>query len=501
MEKSSAKKTGDVLRVGLSDGRVLPLNAWNAGIRKNLALYDVVYVRVTSRRGNGRARRPAHPPDRAGVRAGAGEPHRRASSPWWAASPIPLSQLNRTTQAQRQPGSAIKPLVYLAALRRGLQPNTLVLDAPITLPPISNASYAREQDYWTPKNYDNGASGVITLRRALENSKNLVTVRLLDGGIEPEPARSLDRICELAQEAQVYKDCVRYYPFVLGAQPVRLIDLAAFYAAIANEGVRPTPRAIEEIDRDGQSVYQHATSSTIWVGSADRVAFYQLKTMLQGVVQRGTANGIRHLARSWAARPAPRIMRTTPGSWALPTTSRWPYGSATTMPTASGARLAMGRPAARSRCRSSSRYPGSLTYHAPRAALSPPSREAQRQLTDLPIDLATGERLERRHARRVPEHFRVDRYGDVVDTQYQLVTRDEAYAYRGYAGPGDGEAYGGWYAENDNRPFARAPYWRDPPQPPWGGLFGQPRWWNGDEARRPRRIDPDYLWGNRHSIQ
>ena len=68
---------------------------------------------------------------------------------------------------------------------------------------------------------------------------------MLDGGIEGDPHGSLDRICALALEAQIYRECVPYYPFVLGAQPVRPIDLAPFYAAIANEGVRPSPYAIE----------------------------------------------------------------------------------------------------------------------------------------------------------------------------------------------------------------------------------------------------------------
>src|SRR5208337_150664 len=70
----------------------------------------------------------------------------------------PLSQLNRATQSVRQPGSAIKPLSYLAALGKGLQPNTLIADEPITLPPLGTGR-VREQDYWTPKNYDGGAGG------------------------------------------------------------------------------------------------------------------------------------------------------------------------------------------------------------------------------------------------------------------------------------------------------------------------------------------------------
>src|SRR5262249_62361432 len=77
----------------------------------------------------------------------------------------PLSQLNRATQAVRQPGSAIKPLSYLGALRNGLQPNTLLSDEPINLPPLGGGR-AREQDYWTPKNYDGGYGGITTLRRA-----------------------------------------------------------------------------------------------------------------------------------------------------------------------------------------------------------------------------------------------------------------------------------------------------------------------------------------------
>src|SRR5205807_10436426 len=80
----------------------------------------------------------------------------------------PLSQLNRATQSVRQPGSAIKPLSYLAALGRGLQPNTLINDGAITLPPPGGGR-AREQDYWSPKNYDGGSRGTLTLRQALEN--------------------------------------------------------------------------------------------------------------------------------------------------------------------------------------------------------------------------------------------------------------------------------------------------------------------------------------------
>ena len=201
----------------------------------------------------------------------------------------PLSQLNRVTQARRQPGSSFKPMTYLAALNSGLQPNTLVDDAPITYPPIGGTTrYTRDTDYWSPHNYDGGYGGTMTMRRALEHSKNLVTARLLDGGIASEPSQSLDEICKLAIEAHVYPKCERYYPFVLGAQPVRPIDLAGFYAAIANEGKRPTPHVIEQITQDGREVYK-ADERLKPLAGVDPAAVFQLRTMLQGVVARGTA--------------------------------------------------------------------------------------------------------------------------------------------------------------------------------------------------------------------
>src|SRR5207244_2879461 len=96
------------------------------------------------------------------------------------------SQLNRTTQSLRQPGSSIKPLIYLTALHNGQQPTTQIPDSSITLPPISGSANAR-YEYWTPKNYDGGAGGSLTLRRAIERSRNIATAHLLDGFIDKSP--------------------------------------------------------------------------------------------------------------------------------------------------------------------------------------------------------------------------------------------------------------------------------------------------------------------------
>jgi membrane peptidoglycan carboxypeptidase len=262
---------------------------------RKLALYDVVLVRVAEGKGKGKIARAdlRVRPEVQGAAVVLENKTGRILAMTGGFS-YPLSQLNRVTQATRQPGSTIKPLSYLAALGRGVQPNTLILDEPITLPPIGRRR-ASEEDYWTPKNYDGGSGGVLTLRSALENSRNLATVHLLTGGIEKKPEDSLNRLCDLAMEAQIYRECVHFYPFMLGAQPVRPIDLAAFYATIATEGLRPAPYVVESIERDGETLYRHQQTASP-VNSVDQAAFYQLRTLLQGVLARGTASAIADLA-------------------------------------------------------------------------------------------------------------------------------------------------------------------------------------------------------------
>ena len=273
------------IRVGLRDGRTLPLTTWNAAVGRTLKLYDLVFVQVVEGKGKSDARAELRvPPSVQGAALVLENKSGRVLAMAGGFS-YPLSQLNRTTQMKRQPGSALKPITYLAALQAGLQPNTLVLDEPITLPPIGNVSTRRKRDYWSPKNYDR-SSGVVTLRQALENSKNRATARLLASGIASSPEDGLDRVCAIAMEARLYKECARYYPFVLGAQPLRMLDLAVFYAAIANEGMRPSPYAIDSIEQNGRVVYLHSEAPPGLIEPVDHPAFYQLKTMLQGVVQR-----------------------------------------------------------------------------------------------------------------------------------------------------------------------------------------------------------------------
>ena len=428
LEKPAGKK-GEAWRVGLADGRILPFSIDNAAAQRKLAVYDVVLVRVTDGKGKSGARaelrvRP--------VVQGAVVVLENKTGRILAMSggfSYPLSQLNRVSQAMRQPGSAIKPLSYLAALGKGLQPNTLVTDEPITLPPIGGGR-AREQDYWTPKNYDGGSGNTLTLRRALENSRNLATVHLLDGGIEKKPEASLNRLCDLAVEAQIYRECVRYYPFVLGAQPVRPIDLAAFYAAIANEGLRPVPHSVDSIDRDGQTIYRYQQSPSRTISSVDRAAFYQLKTMMQGVLARGTAHAISGLAPYVAGKTGTSDEEND--AWFVGFTNDVTVAVWLGYDNATGKRRTLGGGATGGGVAVPIFEPiiqAVWANVAPRAALAPPSSEAKRQLSCKSIDLESGN-APAGGGKAITECLRVDGKGKVVDTQYVLVSHSNANVIR-----------------------------------------------------------------------
>jgi membrane carboxypeptidase/penicillin-binding protein len=543
LEKPTGKK-GAAWRAGLPDGRVVPLAVDNAVAQRKLALYDVVLVRVDEGKGKAgtRAQLRVRPVVQGAVVVLENKTGRiLAMSGGFS---YPLSQLNRATQAVRQPGSAIKPLSYLAALRRGLQPNTLISDEPITLPPLGGGR-AREQDYWTPKNYDSGYSGILTLRRALENSRNLATVHLLDGGIESTPEASLDRLCRLAVEAQIYRECLRYYPFVLGAQPVRPIDLAAFYAAIANEGLRPSPHVIESIERNGATIYRHDPKSSAMIASVDRAAFYQLKTILQGVLSRGTARAISGLAPYVAGKTGTSDEEND--AWFVGLTNDVTVAVWMGYDNATGKRRTLGGGATGGHVAVPIFEPviqAVWANVAPRTVLAPPSPEAKRQLACKSIDLESGE-APAGGGRVITECFRIDRSGRMIDTQYQLVSREEVYGVReqqGYYGvaPNPFGFFGGYdqrqapynhgnngryfydsngryhYYDNNGRHYyydngsgRYVPVPQEGARPP--GQYGQsgsygrdpryqaspPRDPYGREYQTPQRIDPGYLWGNR----
>ncbi len=513
LEKPAGKK-GEAWRVGLADGRVLPLSIDNATAQRKLALYDVVLVRVADGKGKTAARAELRVRPLVQGMVVVLENRTGRILAMTGGFSYPLSQLNRATQAVRQPGSAIKPLSYLGALRNGLQPNTLVSDEPITLPPLGGGR-VREQDYWTPKNYDGGYGGILTLRRALENSRNLATVHLLDGGIESNPEASLDRLCKLALEAQIYRECLRYYPFVLGAQPVRPIDLAAFYATIANEGLHPAPHVIDSIERNGVTIYRHDPKSAVMVSSVDRAAFYQLKTMLQGVLTRGTARSISGLSPYVAGKTGTSDDEND--AWFVGFTNDITVAVWLGYDNADGKRRTLGGGATGGHVAVPIFEPviqAVWSNVAPKAALAPPSPEAKRHLACKSIDLESGE-MQVSGGRAITECFRIDRNGQILDTQYQLVARGDAYSHGSYSvapnpyGYGGYEQRGAYYYYDNNGRYVPAPRdaWRPPGQYYYGqfGPYGRdprfqaqpPRDPYGREYQTPQRIDPGYIWGNR----
>jgi membrane carboxypeptidase/penicillin-binding protein len=509
---SAARKKGDGgWRVGLADGRVLPL----ANAARGLALHDVIYVSVTGDKKGARAQLRVRPVVQGAVVVL--DNNTGAVLALAGGFSYPLSQLNRATQSQRQPGSTLKPFTYLAALRKGLQPNTIVRDMPLTLPPISGGNAGTrplvwgdvtEKDYWSPKNYGGGGGGVTTLRRALENSKNLVTANLLDGAIDYSPEESLRRVCELTMEAQVYKECVPYFPFVLGAQPARLVDMAAFYAAVAGEGARPSPHVIESIEQNGRTVYRN-TSAPVWLGSADRAAFYQLKSMLQGVVARGTAASMSALSPYIAGKTGTSDNEND--AWFIGFSNEVTVGVWVGYDNADGKRRTLGPGMTGGKVAVPIFEPvmkAAWAHYAARTPLSKPSLVAARQLLAVSINLYSGDAVPANTPNAFTEYLRVDPTGQVKDTQYDIVSRDEAASSRGYAYGygGDGDLYGPYASRGEVYvpqgsflPPAAGLFQSAPRRPagPFGGFFGDQGWFDRQEAdrQRQRRVDPDYFLG------
>ena len=212
-----------------------------------------------------------------------------------------MSEFNRATQAARQPGSAFKPFVYLAALDNGFTPSTTLLDMPVAI------SQGPGLGLWSPGNYSGDFLGPIPLRRGLELSRNVVTVRLLlSVGVDP--------VAAIARNFGVMDDMPPLLSMALGAGETTPLRLTAAYAMLANGGRHITPTFIDRIqDRNGDTVYRHddrvctACPRELWNGDAppelpndraqiaDPVSVYQLVSMMEGVVQRGTAARLRSL--------------------------------------------------------------------------------------------------------------------------------------------------------------------------------------------------------------
>lgn len=180
------------------------------------------------------------------------------------------NQYNRATMAMRQPGSLVKPFTYMAALQDGQQPNELIIDSPIEL-----VSYGKK---WRPQNYDRTLTyDYLTMRYGLEHSKNILTVRLM-------ASLGLSRVLDIMQDFGVYEKPLQEYSVVLGSQETTLLSIVNAYAQIANGGKKITPSFVRHSD---------GHSRNIDLESVDKTTLAQIRYMLQGVVQRGTAVRLR----------------------------------------------------------------------------------------------------------------------------------------------------------------------------------------------------------------
>ena len=186
------------------------------------------------------------------------------------------SQFNRAVQAKRQPGSSFKPFVYTAALERGFSPASLLEDFPV--------SYSIEQDGrqvdWKPENYDHQFRGSVTLRRALEESINVPTVRLLE-------AVGVDPVIGLAHRMGIKSDLRREYALALGVSEVALLELTSAYGVFANRGMRVPVAGIRRVAGPNGDVLEEGHPAEERV-LTEGVAFLAT-SLLQGAVDRGTA--------------------------------------------------------------------------------------------------------------------------------------------------------------------------------------------------------------------
>ena len=204
------------------------------------------------------------------------------------------SVFNRATQAQRQPGSSFKPFVYAAALDSGYSPATIIVDAPITL--------NTPQGTWRPRNSSNQFYGPTPMRTGIEQSRNLMTIRLAQ-------EIGIGTVARYAERFGVYDRMNQVLSASLGSDETTLFKMVAAYAMFANGGERVEPTLVDRVqDRYGNTVYRHdqrtcvdCDLANLPAGDAPRIqtnrdrvmneiTAYQLTSMMRGVVERGTAS-------------------------------------------------------------------------------------------------------------------------------------------------------------------------------------------------------------------
>ncbi|CAN7308226.1 penicillin-binding protein 1A [Rhizobium leguminosarum] len=205
------------------------------------------------------------------------------------------SEFNRATQAMRQPGSSFKPFVYAAAMDNGYTPASVIMDAPIEI--VSGGQV------WKPENYGGEVSGPSTLRSGIEHSRNLMTVRLAND-------LGMNIVAEYAERFGIYDHMLPVLSMSLGAGDTTVLRMVSAYSVIANGGKQIKPTLIDRIqDRYGKTIFRHeerlceGCNAGDWQNQEepnivdnretvlDPMTAYQITSMMQGVIQRGTAAG------------------------------------------------------------------------------------------------------------------------------------------------------------------------------------------------------------------
>jgi penicillin-binding protein 1A len=218
------------------------------------------------------------------------------------------SQFNRATQALRQPGSSFKPIVYAAALDNGYTPSTIVMDAPIEI------DMGQGGGIWKPENYGGKFFGPSTLRFGLEQSRNVMTVRLAQD-------IGMPLIAEYAKRFGVYDELPPYLSYALGAGETTVLRMVTAYSMFDNGGRRVIPTLIDRIqDRYGHTIYKHDLRECIGCDAKDwnnqpeptlvdrreqvidPMTAYQITSLMEGVVQRGTATVVREVGKPIAGK-------------------------------------------------------------------------------------------------------------------------------------------------------------------------------------------------------
>ena len=217
-------------------------------------------------------------------------------------------EFDRAIQAKRQPGSAFKPFVYLTALNNGFTPSSLVLDAPFVI------DQGQGQGWWKPSNYTKKFYGPSPMRIGLEDSRNLMTVRIAQN-------IGMEKIAETAQHFGIVDDMPRVLSMALGAGETTLLRLTTAYGELVNGGKKIEPTLIDAVqDRHGKVVYRHDDRPCPDCGNVgwdqqpvpdvpdtrqqldDPGSIYQVVAMMQGVIERGTGKRARVIGKPLAGK-------------------------------------------------------------------------------------------------------------------------------------------------------------------------------------------------------